>query len=320
MATVAIYGAGQLGESVAKLLLDQNKYSVLGPYGREDADSALTSGADVVVIATTTLFKDVASYIRKAVQTGSNVLVSSEECAYPWAVDSALATELDELAKNHKVSIAGCGVNPGLIFDALVLTFLGATPKGAEITVRRTVDISKFGATVLQRIGVGWTEAEFIRKVSAGEILGHAGFPQSMTVVADALGLKVERIEKELLPVLTSTPISLPNRFDIEPGYTAGVNQTYTAIVGGKKWFTSYFFGHVDLASLGKVPVDEIEIRVNGNIHQTISLNPGIGAQVGSQNMVANSIDRIIQAHPGWLTLAQLPPAFPTYGKSFARN
>ena len=264
MASVAIYGAGQLGQAVAAGLRTRGEHRVSGPFAREDRELALNSGVDVVLIATTTLFKDVADYIREAVNAGSNVLVSAEECAYPWAVDKELANELDELAKAKRVSIAGAGVNPGLIFDALVATLLGPTPSGfnsdgspkTTVVVRRTVNISGFGATVLRRIGVGATEKEFKEKVERGEILGHAGFPQSMNVVADALGLEIERIDKELLPVLTEKSIDLPQRFVIEPGYSAGVNQTYTSIVKGKPWFTSHFFGHVDLVGIDRAAKD----------------------------------------------------------------
>jgi hypothetical protein len=328
MATVSVYGAGQLGQAVAAGIRTRGIHRVSGPFRREDRELALSSGADVVLIATTTLFKDVADYIREAVNAGSNVLVSAEECAYPWAVDKKLADELDQLAKAKRVSIAGAGVNPGLIFDALVATLLGPTPSGINadgsskttVVVRRTVNISGFGATVLRRIGVGATEKEFKEKVERGEILGHAGFPQSMNVVADALGLEIERIDKELLPVLTESAIDLPQRFVIEPGFSAGVNQTYTSIVKGKPWFTSHFFGHVDLAGIDKVAKDEIEISIDGKVHQTISLNPGIGAQMGSQNMVINSIERIIQAQPGWVTVAEIAPALARSSESFSRK
>jgi 4-hydroxy-tetrahydrodipicolinate reductase len=328
MATVSVYGAGQLGQAVAAGLRTRGEHRVAGPFRREDRELALNSGADVVLIATTTLFKDVADYIREAVTAGSNVLVSAEECAYPWAVNKALADELDKLAKSKRVSIAGAGVNPGLIFDALVATLLGPTPSGfnsdgspkTTVVVRRTVNISGFGATVLRRIGIGATEREFKEKVERSEILGHAGFPQSMSVVADALGLEIERIDKELLPVLTEKAIDLPQRFIIEPGYSAGVNQTYTSIVKGKPWFTSHFFGHVDLAGIDKAAKDEIEISIDGEVHQTISLNPGIGAQMGSQNMVINSIERIIQAQPGWVTVAEIAPALARSGESFSRK
>ncbi len=311
MATVAIYGAGQLGSTVAEILTDVPHHKVAGVFGRSQRSNALTSGADVVIIATTTKFKDVAADIQLAVESGSHVLVSSEECAYPWAVDKALADSLDSLAKSKQVSIAGTGVNPGLIFDSLVLTLLGAAPRGCTVAVRRTVNISGFGGTVLRRLGMGFTPEVFAHRVKEEEILGHAGFPQSMTVVADAMGLTIDSMDKELLPLITDYEIDLPNRFIIAAGESAGVNQTYTASVNGKPWFVSHFYGHVDLAGINKTAMDEIELSLDGKVFQTITLKPGIGSQVGSKNMVANSIQRILAAPDGWVTVAHMEPAFP---------
>ena len=315
MATIAIYGAGQLGTTVAQLLADVPHHNVLGVFGRNDREQALTSGADVVIIATTTKFRDVAADIELAVSNGSHVLVSSEECAYPWAVDKALAGSLDSLAKAKGVSIAGTGVNPGLIFDSLVLTLLGAAPRGCTVAVRRTVNISGFGATVLRRLGMGFTPEVFAERVKREEILGHAGFPQSMTVVADAMGFTIDSIDKELLPLITEKEIDLPNRFVIAAGESAGVNQTYTAKVNGKPWFVSHFYGHVDLAGINKSAQDEIELSLDGKVFQTITLKPGINSQIGSKNMVANSIQRILAAPHGWVTVAHMEPAFPEVSK-----
>jgi 2,4-diaminopentanoate dehydrogenase len=309
--SVAIYGAGQLGTAVAGLLAVNPRFEVRGPFGRQQRDDALRGGADVVVIATTTRLSDVAADVELAVGSGSNVLVSAEESAFPFMVDAALAEGLDRLAVEHDVSVAGVGVNPGLIFDALVLTLLGAAPRGCDIDVRRVVDISGFGPTVLRRLGVGATDAEFHAAVERGDILGHAGFPQSMTIVADAVGITIERIDKQLQPIITPTPIDVPGRFPIEPGQSAGVDQTYTSYVDGRPWFTAHFYGHVDLPSLGLERTDDIHLSLGGERFQSIHVRPGFGAQVGSQNMTANSIDRIVAARPGWVTIAELPPAFP---------
>ena len=311
MAKVSIYGAGQLGSAVAQLLRAVPAHEVIGPFHRGQRREALGSGADVVIIATTTRLKDVAEDIEFAINSGSNVLVSAEECAYPWAVDVELSDKLDGLAKSKGVSIAGAGVNPGLIFDSLVLTLLGAAPRGCTVVVRRTVSIAGFGATVLRRIGLGRDALAFSDAVARQEILGHAGFPQSMHVVASATGLEIESIKKELLPLITEKEIDLPNRFIVAAGESAGVNQTYIAYVEGKPWFTSHFYGHVDLPGIGKSAMDEIELSLDGEVFQTIQLKPGINSQVGSQNMVANSIQRIINARNGWITVAEMEPAHP---------
>ncbi|HQZ32878.1 MAG TPA: hypothetical protein PK020_00565 [Ilumatobacteraceae bacterium] len=311
MTSISIYGAGQLGSSVAALLHTNPVYDVRGPYGRGQRAEALGAGADLVIIATTTRLSDVVDDVETAVAAGSNVLVSAEESAFPFMVDAERAHQLDVLARERGVSISGAGVNPGLMFDSLVLTMLGAAPYGCSIHVRRTVDISKFGSTVLRRIGVGASAGEFAAAVARGDILGHAGFPQSMTLVADAIGVEIQRIDKVLRPVISSAVIDIPERFRVEPGESAGVDQTYTAMVDGKPWFVAYFFGHVDLPSLNRDPSDDIDFTYKGRPFQSIKLRPGVGAQVGSSNMVANSVERVLAARPGWVTVAEMQPAYP---------
>jgi len=312
MATVAILGRGQLGLGVSRLLRANDNLHVLGPFSRNDRIKSLTSGADVVVIATTTRFRDVAADIETALRAGSNVLVSAEECAYPRATDLDLASKLGALAVQQGVSVAGCGVNPGLIFDALVLTVLGAAPRDCTIKVDRAVDIGKFGSETLRRIGIGYTREAFNAAVSEDRILGHAGFPQSMWVVASAVGRTIERIRKELHPLSTDVEIDLPGRFVVKPGESAGVDQTYAAIVDGERWYTARFYGHVNPEQVNMIAADQIQLYRDGELYQQFRIQPGIGAQVGSQNMVANSICRIMRAPPGWLTVADLAPAFPS--------
>jgi hypothetical protein len=246
--------------------------------------------------------------VRTAVSAGSNVIVSAEESAYPWAVDDAYARDIDTLARQFGVTVVGAGVNPGFIVDALVLTLLGTTSSPTALDVSRTVDISGFGAVVLGRLGVGVSPDEFAAGVSGGQILGHAGFPQSMAIVADAQGLHIDRIDRRIDPIIATAPIDL-RQMQIRSGDTAGVRQTYTAIVAGSPWFTAKFLGHVDLTGAGFEPRDEITLTGEAS-QMTCVLAPGIGAQAGSAAMVANSVDRVIAASPGWLTVADLPPAF----------
>ena len=311
MRRVSIYGAGQLGAGVADILRRNPRYDVAGPYGRSDRDAALASGADLVIVATTTRLRDVIDDVRTAVEHGSNVLVSAEEAAYPFVVDDAAAREVDRIAKEKGVSVAGAGVNPGFMFDSLVLTLLGTQPRDCTIQVRRHVEIGGFGSTVLRRIGVGWTADEFRDRVERGEILGHAGFPQSMEIVAAAIGVTIDRIDRVLRPVIATEPIEVPGRFTIEPGQSAGVDQTYTAIAGGAAWFLAYFYGHVSLARVRKEPADDIDLIRGRTTVRTLKLRPGIKSQSGSQNMVANSVERVIAARPGWVTVAEMAPAYP---------
>lgn len=301
---VAIVGDGQLARGVAQQLECRTDLRVHGPAPRSGARAAAASGAEIVIIATATKLEDVAGDIEAAVMAGSNVIVSAEEAAFPWAVDEALAHRLDSLARQQKVTILGCGLNPGFVFDALVLTLLGAVTHPTSIIVERTVDLSRFGPTVSARLGIGFTPTEFQEKVATSQILGHAGFPQSMSIVARALNLTIDSL------VTTIEPIVHNDR-------TVGVKQHYTALVDGKPWFQAHFLGHTTLADSGLIARDSLEI-LSSDAPLRCVIEPGISSQSGSQSIIANSIDRVIAARPGWLTVADLEPAHPQFS-SFAQ-
>lgn len=305
---VSLYGAGQVSSNVATVLTARPGYDVRGPFARSHRREALCSGADIVVIATTSFLREVAPDIRDAIGAGSNVLTTAEECAYPWAVDKAVADELDALAKERDVTVLGAGLNPGFAFDALVLTALGAAWSLESVRVERVVDLSRFGATVLRRIGVGWRAEEFDARVASGDVTGHIGFPQSMRVVADKLDLSLERIERELDPIFADRPFAGAH-LAVEVGETAGFEQRYVGIVAGRPWFEAIFTGHLEPSAINKEPRDEIWARGETPVHLVVT--PGLDPQIGASAVIANSIRRVIAGPPGWRTVAELPPAVP---------
>jgi 4-hydroxy-tetrahydrodipicolinate reductase len=292
---VAIYGAGQAGTAVGALLARRG-IVVEGPFGRAERAQALEGGADVVVITTTSFLADIAGDVRAAVEAGSNVLTSAEEAADPWAADPALADELDALARARGVTILGAGLNPGFAFDALVLTAMGACVDVRALAVQRVVDLSGFGRAILRRLGVGFTPAQFAAGLAAGTITGHIGFPQSMRVVARALGVDIARIDRHIEPLLAD-------------GRTAGFIQHYVALVGGRPWFTADFTGHVAPRAAGLITSDVIAIDATPPVR--VEIAGGLPSQAGSAAVLANSVARVHAAAPGWLTVAALPPALP---------
>jgi 4-hydroxy-tetrahydrodipicolinate reductase len=305
---VSLYGAGQLSTNVAILLRRRSQIEVLGPFDRAERERALRAEADVVIIATTSFLTDVAPDIRTAVEAGSNVLCSAEEAAYPWAVDRSVANELDQLARKRGVSILGCGLNPGFAFDALVLTACGAAWDVSSIRVERVVDLGGFGQTVLKRIGVGHTAEEYDVNRRNGTITGHIGFPQSMSVVAGKLGIGLERIDREMAPLIADRDYEA-RHLTVKAGTTAGFEQRYVGIVAGRPWFACSFLGHVDPGSIGKPPRDEIWIEGSTPLH--VAVIPGLNPQTGASAVIANSVRRIVDASPGWVTVGDLPPAVP---------
>lgn len=305
---VAIYGAGLVGGNLARVLAARPSITVHGPYGRSERTAALTSGADVVVIATTSFLAAVADDVREAIEAGSNVITTAEEAAFPWANDAAIADRLDALARSRGVTVLGAGLNPGYAFDALVVTACGYAWSVDALQVVRVVDLSGFGATVMGRLGIGYSPEGFRAGVEAGTIFGHIGFPQSMHVVAGKLGVEIERIERSMEPIFAREALSC-RELTVEPGTSAGFEQRYIAHAGGKPWFEAIFTGHVGLHEIGLEPRDEIHVLGETPLHLTAS--PGMNPQIGSAAVLANSLRRVVAAPPGWTTVADLPPAAP---------
>jgi hypothetical protein len=306
---VSIYGAGQVGHNAAEILGRREDVTVLGPFGRAQRSEALCGGADVVVIATTSFLAAIADDVRDAVESGSNVITTAEEAAFPWANDAATANRLDALARSRGVTILGAGLNPGFAFDALVLTACGVVAEVESLRVERVVDLSGFGETVLRRIGVGHSAEAFEEGVRNGTVTGHIGFPQSMRVVAGRLGVAIERIDRELEPIFAEANLAA-RALTVQAGETAGFRQHYAAISGGRTWFDAFFIGHVAPTTIGQQPRDAIAISSPGG-DVDLAVTPGLNPQTGSASIVANSVRRVVAAEPGWTTVGQLPPAVP---------
>jgi 2,4-diaminopentanoate dehydrogenase len=327
--SVVLCGTGRVGSDVTRLAGARRSVRIVAAVSRNERhhgrdlgelagvgtngvtiaaslEEALAVPSDVLVVATTSFLHDVAGPIEAGIRAGRAVLTTSEEAAYPWIVDEALARRLDELARAAGVAVCGLGINPGFVFDALVSTLSGAAWDVSSIDVERVVDLSGFGRHVLGRLGVGLDPAAFEAGVATGDVTGHIGFPQSIRIVAHALGRRLDRIEREIEPIVTGHPLT-SRELDVAPGRVGGFRQRYRGTVDGESWFTAHLVGHLDPRSIGEPPRDLI--RIHGAAELSLELVPGLDAQSTVSAVLVNSVERIRRAEPGWRLVTELPPA-----------
>lgn len=332
---IILFGVGRIGRDLTRLLATRPGDRIVAAHSRNpaltgkdlgelagiepngvlitaDRSQAISVPADVLVIATTSFLKDVAPDIRTGVEQGLNVATTAEEMAFPWAIDPTLAGELDQLARRHAVTILGTGLNPGFLSDAIVITAAGLAWEVERIRIRRVVNLSHFSATILARLGVGYKPDAFQRGTDGGTIFGHIGFPQSMQVVADALGVEIDKITKRFEPMIANRVVNAEH-LEVQPGQTAGFRQHAIAHAGGRPWYEAEFVGHLAPESAGETPQDDIYIDGSNPVH--LSFTPGLPARLGAVAMVANSLGRVVEAPPGLLTVADVPPARPASSK-----
>ena len=240
------WGLGAMGSGMVRLMLEKSGIKVVAvidsrpDYVGKDLGDVLGIGkklgviitdkpadvlkkeaVDVAVLATTSWVSEQMGDLRKVITAGINCISIAEEMADPYAQSPALAAELDQLAKKHGISVLGTGVNPGFVLDLLVVLLSGGNHRVERIEASRINDLSPYGPTVMRTQGVGTTPEAFRAGVADGSIVGHVGFPESIHMISDALGLGVDRIEQSREPIISKVRRETPHVV-VEPGMVAG--------------------------------------------------------------------------------------------------
>ena len=167
---------------------------------------------------------DVCSLVR----AGVNVISIAEEMAYPACTSADRTRELTDLAIAHGVRVLGTGVNPGFVLDLLVIALTGVCSDVKSIVATRINDLAPYGPTVLAAQGVGLSPEAFTQALAGGAISGHVGFPQSMQMIASAVGWSIDRIEERREPIVSTVRRETPF-VTVYPGQVAGCLHTATA-------------------------------------------------------------------------------------------
>lgn len=327
-AKIAIWGIGAMGSGIARLIGQKEGLTVAGAMdtdpqkagrplsvftGCEDQKNVLISNSlsallasqpDAVVIATASKVREVFPAIMAILDYGKAVVTTAEEMAYPWKAEPELCARIDAAAREKGVAVLGTGINPGFVMDLLPVILSAACTEVKRIRVTRVNDLSPFGPTVLKEQGVGLTAEEFLRKAEEGILEGHVGFPQSISMLSDALGLDIDRIEQFREPIV-STVRREEKGIVVEPGMLAGCRQTGIGYRKDEPVIELIHPQQIHPALEGIATGDTIEIF--GTPDLRLEIRPEIPGGVGTIALTVNTIPLVLQARPGLLTMLDLP-------------
>jgi hypothetical protein len=267
---------------------------------------------DVAIVATATHLADVLPVLATIAPTGTPIVCTAEDLAFIRAEDSSEAAQILDLAETHGVPIVATGANPGFVLDLWPLTLSGLAWDVARLRARRIVDVSVFGPRVRASLGIDLTPAEFRAGIADGSVVGHAGFPESLRILATAMGRELERVDVVSEPIVTETALTLPDGTAVAPGRTAGANQQATGWFGGEPWLEIAMTLHIDPAAAGLSPTDEVHLEGRHGLH--VRVDPGCRALLSTAAMIVNGLPRAIAAAPGVHRPGDLPPVAPWLG------
>lgn len=326
---VAMWGFGAMGSGMVRLMLEKEGLEVAGVIDQrpelvgKDIGELLKLGKEVGIKVTDKpesvldrnnvdiCLQAVHSFTRKVfdglkfiVERGINAISIAEEMACPAAQEPELAKQLDEMARKHNVTILGTGINPGFVLDQLVINLSGACLNVKHIEASRINDLSPFGKTVMETQGVGTTPEVFAAGIKDGSIVGHIGFPESIRMISDAIGLGVDKIDETREPIISNTHRETPV-VKVEPGMVAGCRHIAVGYSKGveviKLIHPQQIHPHVENVDTG----DYIKIQGDPNIN--MSIKPEIPGGKGTMAVAVNMIPLVVKAPAGLKRMSDLP-------------
>src|SRR4029450_5374525 len=149
------------------------------------------------------------------------IVSTTEELAYPTRGNLKYAKAIHHLAKKSKVAVLGTGVNPGFAMDPLPITLTGVCERVEAIRVDRVQDARIRRLPFQQKIGTGLTREQFQKRVDDGSVR-HVGLAESVSMIADALGWKLDRITDEIQPKMATDTVA-SEFLAVDPGYVCGM-------------------------------------------------------------------------------------------------
>jgi len=328
---VVIWGFGAMGSGMAKMILNKKGIEIVGVCDRNDArvgkdmyellgvergdrkpvivnpniEEVLTEkSCDVALCATDSYTKAAFPRLKYCLEQKVNVVSTAEEMAYPQAQSPELAAELDKIAKENGVSILGTGINPGHIMDMLVCVMTACMTDVEHIEAKRVNSLSPFGHTVMEEQGVGITVEEFNKGVEDDTLAGHVGFHESVGMIADAIGWKVEKFEQQMKPIITNVDRKSPYGF-AAAGNVAGVNMTGQGYVDGEVKIDMIHPQQIEPEMEGTYTGDYVTIK--GTPEVNLKTSPEVEGGLGTIAMCVNMIPQVINADPGLKTMIDLP-------------
>lgn len=328
---VAIWGFGAMGSGMAKMLLTKKGVDIVGVCDRNpervgksifellgvdrgnrpdvivnaEIDEVIQEkSCDVCLTATDSFTAKAFPRLKHVLEKKINVISTAEEMSYPKAQNPELAAELDRIAKENGVTILGTGINPGLIMDLLVVVLTGCMTDVTEIEAKRVNSLSPFGHAVMEEQGVGITVDEFNKGIEDGTMAGHVGFAESISMIADAIGWEVGKIETQMKPIVTTVDRKSPHGF-AAAGNVAGVNMTGQGYVDGQVKINMIHPQQIEPEMEGTFTGDYITLK--GSPEVNMNIKPEVEGGLGTIAMCVNMIPQVVNAEPGLKTMLDLP-------------
>ena len=320
---VLLVGLGPIGASVAKQIVARKGFQLVGAVDidpqKVGRDAAEVIGLEralrvkvtgeigktirsvkphVAVLCTSSSLKSVVGQFEEVLKHRVPIVTTTEEAAYPSRANRRLAARLDAAARKAKVAVLGTGVNPGFTMDALPIALTAVCERVDSIEVLRVQDARIRRLPFQQKIGAGLTREQFAHRVAGGTVR-HVGFTESIQMIADAMGWKLDRVTDEIEPKMAGADVA-SDLLSVRAGQVCGLIQRGTGYVAGEPRI------RLRLEAYLGAPESYESVLIEGSPRIHSRIDGGVHGDIATASMAVNSIPAVLAAQPGFRTMRDM--------------
>jgi len=326
---VAQFGLGPIGRACVMVLAERSSLEIVGGIdidpaltGRDLADvceiPGLSAGKiyksfdslwdearpDVILHTAGSRAVDSFNQCRPMLERGLAVVSSCEELLFPAFRAPEETAAIDELCQISGGRILGSGVNPGFVLDLLPVCLSGVCRSVRSVYGERVVNASLRRQPLQKKIGSGLAPDEFRRLWGEGKA-GHAGFKESLMLVAHAFGWNVGEITETLEPMIAPRDIQTAHFF-VKQGMTCGLHQVVSAESADGHSI------HLDLKMYLEAEDPHDYVRLQSDPPVNARIDGGVFGDMATVASLINCIPRLLASPPGVRLMTDIPLASPS--------
>jgi hypothetical protein len=335
---VVQWAAGRMGKKAIQGVVSHPLLELVGLHVHSEAkvgkDAGVLAGIDPVGILATHGIEDVLAlkpdcvlYMQEGfdlddltllLSSGINVITTRSEFFYAAAMDPAIRARVEEACKKGGSSIHATGSSPGYSTATMPLTLVYPMRRLDELTIDEYADIPASVPpdmiTKVMGFGTAVASTEMDPQLLEYVVIG---YQQSLTSLADALGLPLDGFDVRGDIALATEPFTLSDGSVLEKGTMAAQRITVAGMRNGKPFLTfrAHWFCTQELDQDWDMGGEGWLFTTKGDAPMQVRVTYGRTDEGYSEHLAGytatpavNAVPYVVDAEPGIRTIFDLPP------------
>jgi 4-hydroxy-tetrahydrodipicolinate reductase len=262
--------------------------------------------------------------LTRLLSSGINVVTTRNEFFYAAAMDPAIRQRIEQACQQGGTSIHATGSSPGFSTTTMPLTLIYPMRRLDELTIDEYADIpASVGPDMITKVmgfGTPVENTEMDPRLLEDTVIG---FKQSLTALADAIGLPLDGFEVRGDIARATEPFTLSDGSVIEKGTMAAQRVTVAGLRNGKPFLTfrAHWFCTPHLDQEWNINGEGWLFTTKGDAPMQVRVTYGRTEEGYSEHLAGytahpavNAVPYVVEAKPGIRTIFDLPPIVPRFG------